>query len=238
MARTEPAACPSAPSTARPSWSGIFRSSRTTSGLSFSTSPRHSAPLRPWPTTVMSSSAWSSLQRPSRKMGWSSTTSTRMLALEEGLAIASLGERDLDPQGAAAAGAGVNRQLAAQGPGALADRDRSQPLLLEGALGIGAREREPAAVVVHQQPQEAVVLPQPHHHVLRPSVLVDVVQGLAQNPEHFPADAFGERLLHPVGPEDHLDAGLLLELGAVGQHPAAELAGGDAQRLERPQEEA
>src|SRR3990172_3825450 len=211
-----PVSSPASPRrTSRPSWSGIFKSSSTTSGLSFSTSATHSAPLRPWPTTVTSSSASSSLQRPSRKMGWSSTPSTRLVVLAGDRAMAAAGERDVDPQGGAAAGAGVDGEGAAQRPGALADRDRPQALLLQGALGIGAGEREAAAVVVDQQPQESLVLPQPHHHVLGAGVLLDVVERLAEDPEHLPADAFREGGVHRVGPEVHLDAGLLLELGGV-----------------------
>src|SRR5450432_3052377 len=65
-------------STAKPSLSGMRKSSSKISGFSFASSLIHSAPFCASPTMVMSSSPSSNLRSPSRKIAWSSAINTRI----------------------------------------------------------------------------------------------------------------------------------------------------------------
>ena len=133
--------------TARPSLSGMRRSSNRMSGLSFASSLMHSAPFCASPTMVMSSSAPSSLRRPSRKIAWSSASRTRICCL----VLAMSTERNLDGQTRAMPRIRLHGQHAPNGTRTLLDGDRTQPQTVQFIAGKPPGETETLAVIVYYE---------------------------------------------------------------------------------------
>src|SRR5579859_4754440 len=182
--------------TARPSLSGMRRSSKRISGLSLARSLMHSAPFCASPTIVMSSSASRSLRRPSRKIAWSSASRTRICCL----VLAMLTERDFDGQSRSMARVRLNGQNAPHSTRTLLDGNRTQSQAVELIPGKPARKAKTLAVVVHHEDDATVILRQFYHDMGSLRMLFYVVECFTVNLENLAADAVGRM---EVGGLDH-----------------------------------
>src|SRR4028119_2145154 len=130
-------------SASTPSTFGISRSSRITSGSNRSTSLTTSSPSPASPTTSKSGWVPRTATRPSRSIGWSSATRSRILSTPE------LPERDRGLHSGSPFRTAVHPKRAAQYLHPLPHADDPVPVLRH------LRGVEPAAVVLHHQPDRA-----------------------------------------------------------------------------------
>src|SRR5579872_1966988 len=173
--------------TARPSLSGMRRSSKRISGLSLARSLMHSAPFCASPTMVMSSSESRSLRRPSRKIAWSSARRTRICCL----VLAMSTERDFDGQSRSMARVRLNGQHAPHSTRTLLDGNRTQPQAVELIPGKPAGKTKTLAIVIHHEGNATVVLRQFYHDMGSLRMLFYVVECFTVNLENLAADAVG-----------------------------------------------
>src|ERR1700720_1592804 len=180
--------------TAKPSLSGMRKSRRRISGLSLVRSLMHSAPFCASPTMAISSSASSSLRRPSRKIAWSSARRTRICCL----VLAMSTERNLDGQTRSMAGIGLHGQHAPHSTRTLLDGNRTQPQTIQFIPGEPACETKTLTVVVHHQNESAVVLRQFYHDMGSLRMLFYVVECFTVNLENLAADAVWSVQFHRI----------------------------------------
>src|SRR6202011_1569970 len=180
--------------TAKPSLSGMRKSSSRISGLSLVSILMHSAPFWASPTMVISSSASSSLRRPSRKIAWSSARRTRICCL----VLAMSTERNFDGQTRSMAGIGLHGQHAPHSTRTLLDGNRTQPQTIQFIPGEPASETKTLAVVVNHQNESAVVLRQFYHDMGSLRMFFYVVECFTVNLENLAAHAVRSMQFHRI----------------------------------------
>src|ERR1700730_17806359 len=139
---------------------------------------------------MISSSAPSSLRKPSRKIAWSSARRTRICCFD----LAMSTERNLDGQTRSMARIRLDSQHAPHSTRTFLDGDRTQPQTIELIPGESPGEAEPFAVIVNHQNEAAILLRQFYHDMGSLRMFFYVIKCFTVNLEKFAADAV--RSLH------------------------------------------
>src|SRR4029077_1675639 len=211
--------------TARPSLSGMRRSSKRISGLSLARSLIHSAPFWASPTIVMSSSESRSLRRPSRKIAWSSASRTRICCL----VLAMSTERDFDGQSRSMARVRLNGQHAPHSTRTLLDGDGTQPQAVKFIPSKPTGETETFAIVVNYENNATVILRQFYHDMGSLRMLFYVVECFTVNLENLAADPVGGMELGGVNQEVQGQGGFVAVALGETAHEVEEIGALDAE---------
>src|SRR5438094_2604159 len=212
-----------------PVWRGMFRSSRSKSGLSRRTPLTASIPSPASPMTRRSGSTSSSFRRPWRRIGWSSASRRRtvsgLLSINFLVAVSLLRKSDLKAR--AVTRNGFDRQLTSDGPYALFEHQRAAGRL-ELSLGETPGKLKASTVILDHQLPQAALSREADQHAARVAMLADVHQRLLQDARQLVHQVSRQSDLPDVGDEPGANTGVAAKLvnnqgQAIRELPAVQL---------------
>src|SRR5439155_5212577 len=207
---------------------GMFRSSRSKSGLSRCTPLTASMPSPASPMTRRSGSTSSSFRRPWRRIGWSSASRMRtvsgLLSINFLVAV-SLRKSDLKAR--AVTRNGFDRQLASDGPYAFFEHQGAAGRL-ELSLGETPGKLKASTVILDHQLPQAALSREADQHAARVAMLADVHQRLLQDARQPVHQVSRQSDLPDVGDEPGANTGVAAKLvnnqgQAIRELPAVQL---------------